>query len=357
MGIIPFGSKKAKPEEEVDDEIEEKPRRKKRSPDEPKKKIPPKPWGKKERIVLLIILLVTAGSSGVLAMSAREFKLPGLPRIILPDVSKFNQPLSFVGDETIVIEGNSSNKIISEEIIKHFNIMTNDLSGVYGFYIIHTEDNYSFGVNVQEKFEPASLNKLAVILTAYSQYEKGDFDIDEDYVLKASDKIGGSGSLSTMPNGTVLTYRELLTKMGKASDNTAFNVVRRTLGDAIIAETTRVAGMNSTSLDENATTVKDIGQFFISLYKGNLVTSTSQKAILDSLTDTTYENWITQGVPPEVRVAHKFGREVHVVNDAGIVYADKPYILVVMSKGIIESEADDFFPRFSKIVYDIENKI
>ena len=75
--------------------------------------------------------------------------------------------------------------------------------------------------------------------------------------------------------------------------------------------------------------------------------------ILGFLTDTVYESWISEGIT-DADVAHKFGREVHVVNDAGIVLADESFVLVILTKGVVEREADEVFPELAKLVYGIE---
>src|SRR4030043_889165 len=95
-----------------------------------RKKEPPKPWGKKERFLVLFILLFTILTSIILALSAREWKLPGLPRIKFPAISIFQQ-------ETIVLENDKKTApqdIIdrSQKIISDFKKNTNNLSGVYG---------------------------------------------------------------------------------------------------------------------------------------------------------------------------------------------------------------------------------
>ena len=69
------------------------------------------------------------------------------------------------------------------------------------------------------------------------------------------------------------------------------------------------------------------------------------------MTDTIYESWIAEGVPDSVDVAHKFGRETHVVNDAGIVITQRPFVLVVLSKGVVEREADKIIPEIAEMVY------
>jgi len=88
--------------------------------------------------------------------------------------------------------------------------------------------------------------------------------------------------------------------------------------------------------------------------QGNIVNDKSRDEILDDMTNTIYENWLAAGIPEDVRVAHKYGREVHVVNDAGIVFTDEPYVIVILSKGVIEIEADEIFPELARSVYEIE---
>jgi beta-lactamase class A len=173
-------------------------------------------------------------------------------------------------------------------------------------------------------------------------------------VLKASDKVGGSGSLFGKPIGYEITYRNILELMGKQSDNTAFRIARNTLGDSVINEYMKKYGMTHTDLDENLTTPEDIGNFFEGVWTNNFLSVRHKNALLDSLTDTWYEAWLPAGIPTGIRIAHKYGREVHVINDAGIVYTEKPYVIVVMSKGILDSEGDAVIPEISRMVYTLE---
>ena len=170
--------------------------------------------------------------------------------------------------------------------------------------------------------------------------------------MKNSDKRSGAGSLFYKQEGYVLTFRQMAELMGKQSDNTAFNIVRNRLSDEVINSYTQSFEMTATSLDENETTPQDIGQYFKKLLKDEIVNTTSREEILGYLTDTAYEKWLTTGVPQEVRVAHKYGTDVHVVNDAGIVFTEKPYIVVITSKGVVERDADEKLPQISKMIYE-----
>ncbi|KKQ87535.1 MAG: hypothetical protein UT10_C0004G0001, partial [Candidatus Woesebacteria bacterium GW2011_GWB1_38_8b] len=66
------------------------------------------------------------------------------------------------------------------------------------------------------------------------------------------------------------------------------------------------------------------------------------------------ESWLAAGIPEGIEISHKYGREVHVVNDGGIVKAKEPYVIVVLSEGIVDKEADETLPKISKSIYEIE---
>lgn len=343
--------KKEMDEEEYEDDEKIRGRRRKslNKKSARKKKELTKPWGKKERILVFAILLITVGISGILYMSSRAWKLPGLPQLKLPEIS-----FPFSGTETIVIEGDNTLDVqeSSEEIIPDFNQKTKILTGVYGLYVVDLKTGYSFGVNTAEKFEPASLNKLPVMAAMFAESEKGNINLNEYYSLKDEDKAAGAGSLNGRPSGYEITYRNLLKLMGKQSDNTAFNITRSFLGDEKIEAMIKKIGMRNTSVSENTTTPADIGVYFEELYNGNIINEESRNELLGYLTDTLYEAWLSEGVPEGVRVAHKYGRETNVVNDAGIVYLENPYVIVILSKGVIVSEADKVFPDISHMVYE-----
>lgn len=310
---------------------------------ERKKKEPPKPWGRGERMIVFGVLGGTVIASLMLAMYARSWKWPGLPRISIP---------TDMFDETIVLEGKPAPTNLSKDSVDAFNQATLDASGVYGLYVIDLFSGTSFGISENEPFQAASLIKLPVIAAMYDQAEKHKIDLDENHILTDAEKIGGSGTLYSKPAGTTITYRELLNLMGKQSDNTAFNIVRNYLGDDFVQAYTKEIGMRDTDLETNMTTPRDIGLYFQKLWEGRLINDEDKQAILDSLTDTAYENWLRAGFPDDVVVAHKYGREVHVVNDAGIVLTSKPYVVVIMSKGVVETEADELFPKLAKIIYE-----
>lgn len=315
-------------------------------PENRKKRVAPKkPWGKSERYFVLTVFGATALGSAFLAVSARSWKLPNMPRVTFPEG---------VLEETYVLEGTPKPEIDTTLTETRMQAITKSLSGVYGVYVYDLNAGYAYGQEEDEVFEAASLIKLPVMAMMYSEAENGNLNLNRVYTLKDSDKIGGSGSLYYEPAGTELSLRDLVWKMGHESDNTAFNIARNMLGDSEIEVYMKNIGMTHTSLKNNETTPRDMGIFFKKLWEMKLVEEGGRDEILNSLTGTIYENWLPSGLPDSLVVAHKFGREVNVVNDAGIVFANNPYIIVVLSKGVIYKEADSALPEISRIVFQLQ---
>ena len=261
-----------------------------------------KPWGKKERLIILSALLITVLVSVFFSFSSGNFEPPKFSNFSLDNIFK---------GETIIV-----GKIpVSPKIISEFNNMTRNLKGTYAFEVIDLSTGSKFGVNNDQVMQAASLIKLPLML-----YVQGKVD---DSKLEA---------------------------MGKRSDNNVFKELVAKFGKATVQDYIDSLGMKNTSIAENSTTPDEIGNLFIKLYQDK------NEKILSYLTNTIFENWIKKGVPEGVRVAHKYGREVGVVNDAGIIYSKNPFILVIMTQGVNELEADRLIPELTKMIYSTYEK-
>jgi beta-lactamase class A len=324
--------KRNKDEEEDDEEYEERELSRKKIKDlkpenKKKRKEIAKPWGKKERYLVLWTAVGTVAISIILFASARSWKLPGMPKITLPS---FNQ-------DSIVITADKKQLDSAKAVSSLFRQKTDKLSGIYALYVVRLGDGFAYGVSEGSRMQAASLIKLPIMSLVYKKSDAGELNLDEK------------------PTGSRLSYKELVEAMGQRSDNSAQITLVKHFGADDVQNYIDQIGMDKTSLAENETTPSDIGLFFQKLYGGQLVSEESRNQILNFLTDTIYEDWLVKGIP-EVRVAHKYGREVHVVNDAGIVFAPKPFVLVLMTDGVVEKEADLIFPELARDVFSAETR-
>ena len=114
--------------------------------------------------------------------------------------------------------------------------------------------------------------------------------------------------------------------------------------------------MRKTSLKKYETTPEDVGMFFRQLYQGGVVNKENQDEILRFLSKTAFEEWMPAGLANDIRVAHKIGKDIGTFSDAGIIFAQKPFVLVIMSKNAKEKEAQEILPKITKAVWEFENK-
>lgn len=231
------------------------------------------------------------------------------------------------------------------------------LRGEYGVFYQNLISGDHFSINGKKKFQAASLNKLPAILTLYREAEAGKINLDTIYKLKKSDQRNGAGNLQYKPEGYEVTFRKMVELMCEQSDNTAFNIVSLTLGVDKIQSTINQLGMMDSSFSDWKTTPEDIGLFFRKLYKEKVVNEKDREEILSYLTGTIYEDRIPAGLPKNIKVAHKIGTEIGVISDAGIVFAQEPFILVIMSQDANEIEAQKALPEITRKIYEFHQKI
>ncbi|HEX6977244.1 MAG TPA: serine hydrolase [Patescibacteria group bacterium] len=343
--------KKDKDEETLDEEEKGKEEdlkpKKKRKPR--KKKEESKPWGKKERIAVFGVLSFTVLSSLFLTLSGKKLDLASF-NISLPSLPSFN----LANDRPVVLGKSDSKFLTKDEMKKALNDKIAHLPGTYGIEIIELDSGKNYGINQNEKFEGASFFKVPLMIAVYKEAEKGKIDLSATHILRNYEKVGGAGVLVGLPDGTSISYKDLVSYMGHDSDNTAFNILGNQIGWDSIDEITKLAGMQNTSFKDSVTTPYDMGLLFSKLEKGDLVSNISKKEILDTLIDTDYENLIPKGVDSGIVVAHKYASDTGVTHDGGIIFSRNPYVLVIMTKGEEEEEVDSIIPDLSRIVFNAE---
>ena len=214
-------------------------------------------------------------------------------------------------------------------VVSQVEELVENLQGSYGFYVYQLETGEAYGFNQDRIFTAASLIKLPVMLAIFQEAEAGRLDL-ADYIAD-------------------------LEAMGRRSDNQTFSRTVNLLGRERIQVIIDELGMSQTSFENNDTTPQDIGLFFRQLYRGDLISDKNRDEFFKLLTDTIYEDRIPAGVPEGIRVAHMIATEINSFSDAGIVFADKPFVLVIMSDGARESEAGQVLPEITRVIWEHED--
>lgn len=295
------------------------------------------------RLALLFVFGFTILFTG-LAISYRE-----LPRFL----RRLNEPTTVVSQKFSQPTPTATPTPKLEKERQAVEQIIAPLRGTYEVYFQDLDKGDSFSINGQEKITAASLIKLPTLLALYREVDAGRVDLETVYKLQAKDKKEGAGSLQGKPDGFEITYRDMARLMGQQSDNTAFNIIaNKILGGEKIQATIDRLGMRQTSFADNLTSAEDIGLLFRKLYQERVVSDKGRDEILSFLTNTIWEDRIPAGIPKGIKVSHKIGTEAGVISDAGIVFGQKPFILVLMSQNANEIEAKKALPEITKKIYE-----
>lgn len=263
-------------------------------------------------------------------------------------------------DITTVSEDESSNEETSEETstelpvsyeLEGFYITgfdTSEISGLVanlksvmdsagvnvGIYYEDLETGYSVSYNKDKKFCSGSVMKAPY---AFFLMWSGE-DLQEKLTLKSSQKEAGSGVLKDKDSGTTYTIEKLIEYSITESDNTAYRMLYENFGfdyfDYYTAEMGIVTGCSNSSLVESLgfLTAREAGLMFRDIYNKSK-TSEDVARLIGYLSKTDYSNLLEEGIKNHT-VAHKFGSmsgAYKVLHDVGIVLADKPYVISIMT--------------------------
>lgn len=222
-----------------------------------------------------------------------------------------------------------------------------------------------FDINGGVRMQSASMIKTLVLATLLQGSEDGSVSLDESYTVRRQDIVGGTGTIQSMGAGTRLTFGRLALLMISQSDNVATNVIIDRLGmDAINGEATSL-GLAQTVLQrkmmdaqaqaagrENYTCANDQATMLVAAARGELVSQDASSRAIDYLSAQEDTRGIPDGVPSGTVVAHKTGTLPKVRHDGGIVYGGQSYVLMVMTEGLDEDEANALIAKVLQVVWD-----
>ncbi len=229
--------------------------------------------------------------------------------------------------------------------------------GQYGVYYYDLTTGQEFGINDEDQFTSASCEKVPMNLYLYQQIQSGAVNPQATLTYTQADYEDGTGSIQYQRVGTKYTIDELSKLSIVESDNVATNMLIRLLGIQNIKNYMRQVGGQVVVDDQNVSSPRDMGLYMKLVYEFYENGGTFGDELMNDLLNTElYDDRLPALLPKSVKVAHKIGNEVGVINDVGIVFADRPYIVAVMSQGVNEEEAPAVIANISKMIYDAVNQ-
>ena len=218
--------------------------------------------------------------------------------------------------------------------------------GVYGVVISDPGSGETVSFGADETFFAASIGKIPTLLSLYKSAARGEVDLDGEISMLASDvQSYGTGVLHTYPVGHTVTLRECAYYLMHDSDNTAWKMLTRYLGQGQIqADLTNIGAYDTGYWIPNTTTANDVQLMLEKIADPSFTSPEFSEEMLSAMTNTFSEDRITAGLPPDVRVAHKIGTYGTNFSDAGLVFEEnndskESYSIVVFTDGMGETTA------------------
>jgi len=214
-------------------------------------------------------------------------------------------------------------------------------------------------LDADKTFHAASTMKVPVMIELFRQVQTGALSLDESLPIRnqfrsiidgspyALSEGDDSDSAVYAAVGKSLTLGKLCELMITVSSNFAANLLIERLGVDNIRRTVTSLGADGMQVvrgveDQkafdkgmnNTTTARGLMVLLDKLAHGSAVGPDADKKMIDILGRQQFNDAIPAGVPAGIAVAHKTGNIPRIHHDAAIVLAPRPYILVVLVRGI-----------------------
>ena len=236
-------------------------------------------------------------------------------------------------------------------------------------------------IDPDKVFHAASTMKIPVMIELYRQANEGTLSLSDPLPIRNEFRSIVDGSPYALregddsdkeiyaATGRTLTLAQLCEAMITVSSNFAANLlieklgvhnIRRTvsqLGADINGGMQVLRGVEDAKAFEqglnNSTTARGLLILFEKLGRGDAVDAVSDRAMIEILKRQKFRGAIPAGVPPGTAVAHKTGNITRIHHDAGIVYGPRPYVLVLLVRGIEDQKQSGvLMAELSRMVYE-----
>jgi beta-lactamase class A len=215
--------------------------------------------------------------------------------------------------------------------------------------------------HADDSFHAASTMKVPVLIELFRQAHEGKLKLDDTLVIKNEFHSLADGSIYTLDAaddseadlykaaGQTRTLRELAELMITVSSNFATNLLIEKLGVANIRATVHAMGADGMNVlrgvednkafaagMNNTTSARGLLILLQAIAHGETVDAESSREMIEILERQKFNEGIPAGLPAGTRVAHKTGEITKIHHDAAIVFAGKPFVLVILVRGLAD---------------------
>lgn len=233
-------------------------------------------------------------------------------------------------------------------------------------------------IDADTPFHAASTMKVPVMIELFRQARSGRLSLDEQLPVRnefhsivdgTPYKLSEGDDSDTevyAAAGRSLTLRHLCELMITVSSNFAANLLIERVGVENVRRTVTALGADGMQVlrgveDQkafdkgmnNTTTARGLAVLLDRIAHGTAVDAAADSEMLAILKRQKFNDAIPAGLPEGTVVAHKTGSITRIHHDAAIVFAARPYVLVLLVRGIEDQKKSaGLMAELSRAVYD-----
>jgi len=232
-----------------------------------------------------------------------------------------------------------------------------------------------------DTFHAASTMKVPVLIELFHQMREGKSKLDDTLVIKNEFRSIVDGSPYKLDpaddsetdlykaEGQTRTLSQLAELMITVSSNFATNLLVEKLGVENIRATVHSLGADGVNVlrgvednkayqkgMNNTTTARGLAILMTAIAEGKAVDPDASKQMVAILERQKFNEAIPAGLPTGTPVAHKTGELTKLHHDAAIVYARRPFVLVLLVRGMAEEkDSAALMAAIARELYDATN--
>jgi beta-lactamase class A len=225
------------------------------------------------------------------------------------------------------------------------------------------DGNTEWSFHPDDPFHAASTMKIPVMIELFRQANEGRLRLDDPLTIHNEfhsiadgspynlDPADDSESDLYKAEGQTRTLSQLCELMITVSSNLATNLLIQKLGIDNIRSTVHTLGADGMNVLRgvedskafakdlnNTTTARGLQILLTAIANGKAVNPDSSRQMIEILQRQHFNEGIPAGLPPGTRIAHKTGEITKIHHDAAIVYAPRPFVLVILVRGLADQK-------------------
>lgn len=277
---------------------------------------------KSQKVIILILIIVLVTISLFFIFSKKETQTSNQDFKLLDPLRKFTAAENYLTN--------------IEDLRTYLRGLGEKYPDSITIYYENINSGSNISVNKDLRLFPASLSKLVQAILIAHKVEKGDLSYDQILKVEKTDLSSESGNLYKTILNKPKTTEELLEELIVNSDNTAQNIFKHYLNAYDYIDFQNVTGLQDLYNEDGFISAKEYTRILRVLYTSNFLKPENSEKILNYMANSTFKDYLSQGIPEGVVFAHKYGEniEYNIFADSGIVYVPKkPYMISVIIKG------------------------